>query len=296
MEFFLFLPQIRLPFERLVTTAQTAEAAGFTGMVGMDHLMPPGAEVQPMYEAMTTSTWLAANTRSLKVGSLVLCDALRNPALLARQAVSLDHASGGRFELGIGWGSYQPDFDNFGIAPSEPGNRVKRLRESLEILRALWAGETVNYEGEFHQLRDAIQTPTPLTKIPIVVGGAGQKTLAIVRDFADWWNLDIRHRESYSGEKFEALRAQVGNARVSLQAMVAFVHREEQRAEVEETAMRRFGYAEPRIGSGSELLEYFGGLSQQGVERVYLWFCDFARPETLSAFGEQVIDQLAGHD
>ena len=293
MEFFLFLPQIRMPFERLVATAQTAEASGFTGMVGMDHLMPPGAESQPMYEAMTTSTWLAAHTRSLRVGSLVLCDALRNPALLARQAVSLDHASGGRFELGIGWGSYQPDFDNFGIAPSEPGKRVRRLRESLEIIRALWAGETVSYEGEFHHLRDAIQAPTPLTKIPVVVGGAGPKTLAIVRDFADWWNLDIRHRESYSGENFEALRAQVGNARVSLQALVAFVHQEELREGVEETAMRRFGYAEPRVGSGSELLDYFGGLSEQGVERVYLWFCDFARPETLIAFGEQVIDQFA---
>ncbi len=293
MEFFLFLPQIRLSFERLVATAQTAEASGFTGMVGMDHLMPPGAESQPMHEAMTTSTWLAAHTRRLKVGSLVLCDGLRHPALLARQAVSLDHASGGRFELGIGWGSYQPDFDNFGIAPGEPGKRVRRLRESLEVIKALWAGETVDYDGEFHHLRGAVQSPSPLAKIPIVVGGAGPKTLAIVRDFADWWNLDIRHRQSYSGAKFNELRAQIGSARVSLQAMVAFVHQEEQRKEVADTAMRRFGYAEPRIGSGSELLDYFGGLSGQGVERIYLWFCDFAQPESLAAFGEQVIDQLA---
>lgn len=295
MEFFLFLPQIRLPLDRLVATARAAEASGFTGMVGMDHLMPPAAESQPMYEAMTTSTWLAAHTRLLKVGSLVLCDALRHPAVLARQAVTLDHASGGRFELGIGWGSYQQDFDNFGVAPFEARERVRRLRETLEVIRALWTGETVNYDGEFHHLRDAVQIPSPLTEIPIVVGGAGPKTLAIVRDFADWWNLDIRHKESYSGAKFEALRSRIEGARVSLQMMIGFLHREEHRDAVTETAMRRFGYAEPRIGTGSELLEYFGGLSEQGVERVYVWFCDFAQPDSLVAFGEQVIAQLETH-
>ncbi len=292
MEFFLFLPAIRQPFERLVATAQSAEAAGFTGMVGMDHLVPPAAEGQPMYEAMITSTWLAAHTERLKVGSLVLCDALRHPAVLAKQAVSLDHASGGRFELGIGWGSYQPDFDVFGVAPDAARDRVRRLRETLEVIRALWAGETVNYQGEFHQLQDAVQAPRPLTDIPVVVGGAGPKTLAIVRDHADWWNLDIRHRDKYSGEEFEALRAQVGNARVSLQVMVAYVPSESERAEITGTASRRFGYADPRIGNGDELLEYFAGLKAQGVERVYLWFCDFAQPDTLAGFGETVIQPL----
>lgn len=105
MEFHLFLPQMRLTFDRLVASAQAAEAAGFGGIAGMDHLVPPAAETQPMYEAMVTNTWLAAHTRRLKAGSLVLCDALRHPAVLAREAVSIDHASGGRFELAIGSGS-----------------------------------------------------------------------------------------------------------------------------------------------------------------------------------------------
>jgi len=294
MEFFLFLPAIRLPFERLVATARNAEAAGFAGIVGMDHLVPPAAEKQPMYEAMTVNTWLAAHTKRLKVGSLVLCDALRHPALLARQAVSIDHASGGRFELGIGWGSYQPDFDSFGVAPFAPRERVARLRETLEVIRALWAGETVNYNGEFHMLKNATQAPGPLSKIPIVVGGAGPKTLSIVRDHADWWNLDIRHRNKYSGAAFEDLRAQIGNARVSLQVLLAYVANENQRAQIAETAKRRFPFSQAQIGNGSELLEYFSGMQAQGVERMYLWFCDFAQPETLSSFGKSVIDPLAG--
>lgn len=100
MELHLFRPQLRLSFERLVASARAAEAAGFRGIAGMDHLVPSGAEGQPMYEATVVSTWLAAHTERLAVGSLVLCDAFRHPAVLAREAVSLDHASGGRVELG----------------------------------------------------------------------------------------------------------------------------------------------------------------------------------------------------
>jgi alkanesulfonate monooxygenase SsuD/methylene tetrahydromethanopterin reductase-like flavin-dependent oxidoreductase (luciferase family) len=297
MEHFLFLPAIRQPFEHLVATARAAEAAGFTGMVGMDHLVPPAAESQPMFEAMTISAWLAAHTERLKVGSLVLCDAMRHPAVLAKQAVSLDHASGGRFELGIGWGSYQPDFDAFGLTPRTPRERVARLRESLEVIRALWSGERVDYEGEFYRLEGALQSPRPLDQIPIVIGGGGPKTLALVREHADWWNLDIRHRDKYTGDAFDALRAQVGDARVSLQVMVGYLPSEAQRGALTETARRRFGYAQPQIGTGDELRDFFGGLAGQGVERVYLWFCDFAPPETLAGFGEEVIRPLGqgGH-
>src|SRR5438876_8716785 len=131
MEFNLFLPQMRLSFDQLVARARAAEAAGFVGMTGMDHLVPPMAADQPMFEAMVTTTWLAAHTERLRVGSLVLCDAFRHPAMLARQAVSLDHASGGRFELGIGWGSVPDEMATFGIGSTEPRARVERLRETL---------------------------------------------------------------------------------------------------------------------------------------------------------------------
>ncbi len=159
MQFHLYLPQMRLSFERLVAIAQVAEAAGFEDMAGMDHMVPPAAEDQPMYEAMITNTWLAAHTQHLKLSSLVLCDAFRHPGLLARQAVSLDHASGGRFELGIGWGSYANDFSGFGVEPPEPSARVRRLRETLQVIKGLWAGETVKHEGEFHRLSGAFQAP-----------------------------------------------------------------------------------------------------------------------------------------
>ena len=288
MEFTLFLPQMRMSFDQLVERARAAESAGFVGVSGMDHLAPPMAEDQPMYEAMVTNAWIAAHTERLTVGSLVLCDAFRHPAVLAQQCVSLDHASGGRFELGIGWGSVPAEFTVFGVGSVEPRDRVERLRETLEVLRAVWAGETVDYDGEFHHYAAARQHPRPLGRIPIVIGGVGPKTLRLVREHADWWNVHVGHID-----RVPELRDQVGDARVSIQKMVAFVPDEASRERVTETTMKRFGYSSPVIGTASEIVDYFGGLQDQGVERTYAWFCDFADPATLAAFGADVIPALA---
>jgi alkanesulfonate monooxygenase SsuD/methylene tetrahydromethanopterin reductase-like flavin-dependent oxidoreductase (luciferase family) len=289
MQFHLFLPQMRLSLDRMVEVARAAESAGFTGMVGMDHLVPPLAENQPLYEAMMSNMWLAAHTSRLSLGSLVLCDAMRNPLMLAREAVTLDHASQGRFELGIGWGSYQSEFDNFALEPARPRDRVVRLRETLEILRGLWSGEPFSYQGQFNRIGEATFAPAPLGKIPVLIGGGGPRTMELVREFADWWNLDVRYLDSFEGDGFEELKARAGTARVSIQEMVAFVPPGADREAIAETALRRFGHSRPVVGSGEELRNHFAKRAQQGVERSYVWFCDFAPPETLAAFGEEVI-------
>jgi len=287
MEFFLFLPQMRLSFEQIVERARAAEAAGFLGMSGMDHLAPPLAEDQPMYEAMVTNTWVAAHTERITLGSLVLCDTFRQPSMLAREAVSLDHASGGRYELGIGWGSVPSEFEIYGVGSMEPRVRVTRLKETLEIITALWRGETLDYKGEHFTLKAARQEPRPLGHIPIVIGGSGKKTMELVATYADWWNL-------HTGilDKLDDLRDRAGTARPSMQIRIGFVPSEDQREEVTATTQRRFGKT-PVIGTGPELVDHFGTLAERGVERVYAWFCDFAPPSTLAAFGEEVIPHLA---
>jgi alkanesulfonate monooxygenase SsuD/methylene tetrahydromethanopterin reductase-like flavin-dependent oxidoreductase (luciferase family) len=289
MEFSLFLPQMRLSFDQLVARARAAEAAGFAGITGMDHLAPPLAANQPMFEAVVTATWLAAHTERISGGSLVLCDAFRLPAVLARQAVSIDHASGGRYELGIGRGPVPDELAPSGVGSPEPRERLDRLPETLEVVRALWAGDTVDDDGRYHLLRGSLQQPVPLGRIPIVIGGTGPRTLALVRDFADWWNVHIG-----SLGKVDELRSKVGDARVSIQQMAALVPRGADRDAVTALATRRFGYARPVIGTGAELLDHYGRLAAQGIERVYTWFCDFAPPETLAEFGEVVIAKLSG--
>ena len=287
MSFHLFLPQMRMPLDAIVERARAAEAAGFEGMALMDHLAPPMAARHDMWEAMTAAAWLLARTRSLVVGHLVLCDALRHPAVLARQAVTLDHASGGRFELGIGWGSVPDELDTFGVGAAPPRERLARLAESLDVMRALWTGEPVTYEGRFFRLRDAQQRPAPTRPIPVVVGGAGERTLEVVRAHADWWNVPID-----ALDRLDERRDRAGGARVSVQVMVALVPAEAERAAVTDLVARRFGGSvmgdTAVVGTAGEVAAHFAGLAARGVERFYVWFADFAPPDTLRRFGEVV--------
>jgi alkanesulfonate monooxygenase SsuD/methylene tetrahydromethanopterin reductase-like flavin-dependent oxidoreductase (luciferase family) len=287
MSFHLFLPQMRMPVDVVVDRALAAEAAGFEGIALMDHLAPPMAAQHDMWEAMTIATWLLARTQSLVVGHLVLCDPLRHPAVLARQAATLDHASGGRYELGIGWGSVPDELDTFGVGAASARERVARLGESLDVMRALWTGEPVTHDGRFFQLRDAQQRPAPTRRIPIVVGGVGDRTLEVVRAHADWWNVPIQ-----SLARLDDLRDRVGAARVSAQVMVSVVPTEADRAAVTELVARRFGGSimgdAAVVGTTDELVQHFGALRDRGVERFYAWFTDFAPPETLARFGEVI--------
>jgi len=285
MSFHLFLPQMRMPVDAIVERARAAEAAGFEGLALMDHLAPPLASEHDMWEAMALAGWLLAATRTLRVGHLVLCDALRHPAVLARQAVTLDHASGGRFDLGIGWGSVPEELDTFGVGLAPPRERVARLGESLEVMRVLWTGEPVSYEGRFFHLKDARQRPVPTAPIPIVIGGAGPRTLELVREHAAWWNVPV-----HAFDRLDAGRGEAGKARVSVQTMVALVPSEAEREAVSAMFARRFGGwtlgDAAAVGTAGELVEHFTKLRDRGVERFYVWFADFAPPETLARFGE----------
>lgn len=235
-EFFLYLPQMRMPVDAVCERARAAERSGFAGIAFMDHLAPPLAEDSPMYEAMTLATWVAARTTDLVVSHLVLCDAFRHPAVLAKQAVTLDHASGGRFELALGWGSIADELTSYGVTDDGPPERVARLAESLHLLRALWTGDPVVHHGTYFDVDCAGQQPTPLGAIPVVVGGTGPRTLGLVRDHADWWNIPI-----YGLDRLEELRPSAGTARVSTQHLVAFVPTGADRESTLALAQRRFG-------------------------------------------------------
>jgi alkanesulfonate monooxygenase SsuD/methylene tetrahydromethanopterin reductase-like flavin-dependent oxidoreductase (luciferase family) len=283
MEFYLHVPQLRMSFLELVARAHEAEDAGFAGMTLMDHLAAPFVANQPVYEAMSCAAWLAANTNRMRVGHLVLAEGYRHPALLAQQSVSLDHASGGRFELGIGSGSVPAEYAMFGFGDRSASARVRRLRELLDVVKALWSGEEFDYDGEFYRLRKARQLPTPLGVIPIVIGGVGPRILPIVAEHALWWNIPSNYLA-----RLDDLRSEVGRARVSVLQIVAHVGNDSVRDDVRSAAYRRFGQWGEGIvvGDTRELAEYFERLQARGVERVYVWFTDGARPSTIAAFGD----------
>lgn len=276
-EWFLFLPQSRMGVDDLVARAQAAEASGFDGVAFLDHLETPMAPDSPIWEAMTVATWVAAKTERLRIGHLVLCDAFRAPAVLAKQAVTLAEASGGRFELGLGSGSMPDELAKFGFGTASAAERVAGLERTLAALKEYWgAGENTG----------RTQVPTPARPIPILLGGKGPRMLELVRNYADWWNLPATHVDQLS-----KLLPSIGPARASVQQMVAFVRAASDRNVVMEKSRRRFGYLGPGLvcGDAGELVEYFTELAQQGAQRFYVWFADFAPPDSIREFGESVI-------
>jgi alkanesulfonate monooxygenase SsuD/methylene tetrahydromethanopterin reductase-like flavin-dependent oxidoreductase (luciferase family) len=203
--------------------------------------------------------------------------------------VTLDHATGGRFELGIGWGSVPTELATFGVGSTEPRERADRLAETLVVVRALWTGEPVDFDGRFHRLVGAQQRPTPLGSIPIVVGGVGPRTLALVAEHADWWNVSVDKLD-----RVDELRDRVGRARVSVQQMVTYAPDPATRDDVLALAGRRFGAMSGRVaGDAATMVRHLQGLEARGIERAYLWFTDFAEETTLARFGAEVLSQLA---
>lgn len=181
-EWYLFLPQVRLSAGDIAERARRAEASGFDGIAFIDHLEAPGLPDESIWEAMGIATWVAAKTERLRIGHLVLCDAFRHPAVLAKQAVTLSEASGGRFELGLGAGSWPAEFARFDVGQQDPKARVDQLDRHLRLLRQYWGDGTDEAEA-------APQAPRRSYPIPLVLGGSGPRMMELVRRYADWWNL-----------------------------------------------------------------------------------------------------------
>jgi alkanesulfonate monooxygenase SsuD/methylene tetrahydromethanopterin reductase-like flavin-dependent oxidoreductase (luciferase family) len=281
-EWYLFLPQVRVPVADLVERSRHAEASGFTGVAFIDHLEAPGLPDENIWEAMSVATWVAAKTERLRIGHLVLCDAFRHPAVLAKQAVTLSEASDGRFELGLGSGSWPAEFTRFDVGQQDPVARVEQLERHLGLITQYWGhGEEA----------DRSQSPLPKHPIPLILGGTGRRMMELVRRYADWWNIPANHMD-----RLAELAPATGSARVSVQQMVGFVRKDSDPNAVREVSTRRFG----NLGSGlvcgdaDELIGHFTGLANQGVERFYVWFADFAVPESLHEFGETVIKAFPG--
>ena len=279
-EWYLFLPQVRVPVADIVDRARHAEASGFTGIAFIDHLEAPGLPGESIWEAMSVATWVAAKTERLRIGHLVLCDAFRHPAVLAKQAVTLSDASEGRFDLGLGSGSWPAEFTRFDVGQQDPKARVKQLERHLGLLNDYWG----NGEDGGRS-----QSPRPAHHIPLLLGGTGPRMMELVRKHADWWNIPANHID-----KLAELAPATGSARVSIQQMIGFVRKDSDPEKVRETSTRRFGMLGSGLvcGDADELSGHFSKLSGQGVERFYVWFADFAAPESLHEFGETVIKNL----
>lgn len=171
-----------------------ADKSGFWDAVWLnDHLYPPkSATSKPMMEAWTLLAGLAAITSRIRFGTMVSANTFRHPAVLAKQAVTLDRMSGGRLEIGVGTGWHEAEHTAFGIPLPPIARRFEMLDETFAVLHGLFTQERLSFEGRHHRIVDAtfepkpIQTPRP----PFVVGGTGpRKTIPLAAKWADQWNF-----------------------------------------------------------------------------------------------------------
>lgn len=206
--FGLYLPQVNRDYQQLLAMARAAEDCGYAAVWFMDHLALPGVPA-PILEGWTLATAVAAATSRIRVGHLVLCDSFRHPALLGRMAATLDLISGGRLNLGLGWGSSKADLRLLGRGDEPAAARAARLSQSIGVIRAVMAGYS------------AVQGPVQgQGRVPLFVGGASERTLGLVREHADWWNCPAMERH-----RLAQLVPQVGRARISVNYSIAIADR-----------------------------------------------------------------------
>jgi F420-dependent oxidoreductase-like protein len=172
-----------------------AEALGFHSGWLFDHFMEPtrrGITYDPILEAWTTLSTLAAETKRLRLGVTVLCVAYRHPAVLAKMASTLDVISEGRVELGVGAGWARNEFKAYGFHFDRPAVRIAKLRETVIILKKMFTEARPTFNGTYYAIRHAINNPKPVQQqLPIWIGGTGeQHTLRVVAELADGWNFE----------------------------------------------------------------------------------------------------------
>jgi alkanesulfonate monooxygenase SsuD/methylene tetrahydromethanopterin reductase-like flavin-dependent oxidoreductase (luciferase family) len=186
--------QQRLDFDEVVERVRFGEALGFDGAWGFDHFRPMyGHGPGNCFEGMTTLAALTGHTSRIRLGLLVAGVTYRHPSILAAEAVTIDHASNGRLELGIGAAWYEREHRQLGLNFPPVGERFDRLEDQLEIFVRLFTGEIVSYHGHHVSLQDARLMPVPVQRPrpPIWIGGSGPKrTIPLVARFADMWHSD----------------------------------------------------------------------------------------------------------
>ena len=206
------------------------EKLGYDAVWLDDHLM---FGMQPILEAWTTLSALSAVTSKIRLGTMVLSNAFRNPALLAKMAATFDVVSNGRLEFGIGAGVQEEEHIAYGMSFPKPNLRIDRMREAVEIIKSMWTQEKTTYKGKHYEVKEAFCEPKPLQKPhpPITIGGSGEKyTLKVTARHADrfdWAYMPLQtykhklivlekslqsHRQRFTGNRKVSLAKRANNS------------------------------------------------------------------------------------
>ena len=171
-----------------------ADEAGFDHLWDFDHFHPIGGAPLDgdIFDGWSLLAAMAEATSRVRLGNMVTGNTYRNPAVLAKIATTVDHLSGGRLEFGLGGAWAEVEHTMLGLDFPPVGERLRRLGEACQVIKKLWTEEKADFDGRYYRLQGALANPKPVQKPhpPIWIGGGGErKTLRIVAEHADVWNM-----------------------------------------------------------------------------------------------------------
>jgi alkanesulfonate monooxygenase SsuD/methylene tetrahydromethanopterin reductase-like flavin-dependent oxidoreductase (luciferase family) len=259
-----------LPYSEIRARAVQIEQGGLDTAWIPDHLIYrfPEKPQAGIWEALTIMTGLAEATERIDIGSLVICTAFRNPAVLAKIAVTLDEVSNGRLILGLGAGWHEPEFTAFGF----PFNHlVDRFEEALKVVVPLVRGEKVDFTGTYVSAPNCEMDPPPSRKIPVLIASRRPRMLRLTAEYADQWNTAwIGHVEAMP-ERTDALKAaceEVGRDYSTIAITVGVMVGFPELAELPEASSDRNKYI---AGSVEEVAAGLRAYADAGVSEVVAW-------------------------
>ena len=284
------------------------EKLGYHAVWLDDHLM---YNDWPILECWSTLSALSTLTSRIRLGTMVSCNAHRNPALLAKTAATLDVLSNGRLEFGIGAGIQEAEHVAYGFDFPPPNVRIESLREAIEVIKQLWTKEKANFCGKHYRLKDAVFEPKPIQKPhpPITVGGGGEllmkRVTAPYADRFDWGFLPSI--EAYK-HKLGVLESQCRTIRRNFEEIekscwpggqVLIGHNQK---EVEEKISRRKtanvsleDFKKTTLtGTPAECIGQLEDYVDLGVTYFMLFFSDLPSLDGIRLFAQNVIDEMKG--
>ena len=302
IKFGLFAPQVGVPFSAIKERAQLADRLGYHSIWFVDHMWSRGMPDLDHLEAWTLMAATAAVTERLGIGTLVLCNSYRNPALLAKMASSLDNVSGGRLLLGLGAGWMDEEYRAYGYSFPSARVRIEQLEEALMVIKLLFSETRASFQGKYYAVEDAVNNPKPVQQPhpPIVIGGAGERRLLrVVAEHADIWNCpnnvadQLEHKLAVLRQHCDDIGRDPDTIEVSEQCIVVLGRTEKDLRSKLQFAKRTLGTIfdidkTALKGTPDQLIEAIQARSRQGVKLFTMLFGDLNQPETLELFAEKV--------
>ena len=209
----------RASWPDLLDRVRETEDLGFDGLYLVDHFFGLKDVADPTHDAYTMLAALAPFTQRIRLGIMVCGNTYRNPALLLKQAMTVDHVSGGRVDFGVGAGWLEREHEAYGFPFPSARERVDRFAEALEIWDMLQSQERTTYEGQYYRLLDAPFEPKSLQspRLPVLIGASGPRMLRLVARHADIWNTVGTPDEAAAvNKRLDAICAETGRDPASL--------------------------------------------------------------------------------